>query len=206
MLGDSRAGGSMECSTWWQEAAREPDVGASRSPLPWQGLPGSGPAVGSGDEGTWPSPSTKLVAGTAAPGQEMLFAAAFAPVEGIQAMQLELLMGAKALHPAAGKEGGPSSPPASEQAGNPGDGSVLVQKRGALCCGPAANTGAVRAGRAGSRRAQRPPLFAEKCSASACLLAPASLCGPFLLLCHGGWKEEKQEVVLEGQLCRGSGD
>lgn len=29
--------------------------------------------------------------------------------------------------------GGPSSPPASERAGNPGDVSVLAQKRGALC-------------------------------------------------------------------------
>lgn len=53
----------------------------------------------------------------------------------------------------------------------------------------------------GSRHAQQPSLFAEKCSALACRLAPISLCRPFLLLCGSGWKEEKQETVLGRQLC-----
>lgn len=48
-------------------------------------------AAGGGDKGTLSLPSTELVAGTAAPGQEIPFAAPFAPGEGIQAMQLELL-------------------------------------------------------------------------------------------------------------------
>ena len=64
-------------------------------------------AVGSGDKGTWSSPGTELVAGTAVPRQEMLFAANFAPGEGIQAMQLRLLMGAKAFR-LGGREGGES--------------------------------------------------------------------------------------------------
>lgn len=60
-------------------------------------------------------------------------------------MQLELLMGGRLCIPAAGKEEGPSGAPSSEQAGNPGDGSALTQKRGALCCSPSVNTDAVRA-------------------------------------------------------------
>lgn len=74
---------------------------------PGRGSWAAAPAVGSGDnKGTWPSPSTKLEAGTAALGQEMLFAAAFDPGEGIWAMQLELLMGVKALHPGSREGGG----------------------------------------------------------------------------------------------------
>lgn len=63
-------------------------------------------AVGSGDKGTVRLLHTKLVARTAVPGWEMPFAPAFAPGEGSQAMQLELLVGVKALHPCSRKGGG----------------------------------------------------------------------------------------------------
>lgn len=103
----------------------------------------------------------------------MPFAAAFAPGEGVQGMQLELLMGVKGLHPCSREGGGgdlPALPPWSRLVTL--EMSLCWPRREGLCA--AANTGAVRAGGAGSRCAQRPPLFAEKCLASVFHPVPTS--------------------------------
>lgn len=104
MFGDGRARGSTGCPTWWQEAAYEPNTPGAL--CPHGGSWTAALAPGRGDKGTLPLLSTNLVARTAACGWEMPFASAFAPGGGSRAVQLELPMGAKALHPCRREGGG----------------------------------------------------------------------------------------------------